>query len=76
MGSFSKMESICPPSSARGKSMPEEGLAGADLLLSGSVSYSPSSLRGITKGREGIEWLRFAFVYDVIVVEEEEDVLP
>ena len=56
--------------------MPEEGLAGADLLLSGSVSYSPSSLRGITKGREGIEWLRFAFVYDVIVVEEEEDVLP
>ena len=41
--------------------MPEEGLAGADLLLSGSVSYSPSSLLGIMY-LEGIEWLRLAFV--------------
>lgn len=46
--------------------MPEDGLAGADLLLDGSVSYSPSSSRGITY-LDGIEWLLLAFVYDVIV---------
>ena len=64
-GSFFENDSP-PPSSDSGNSIPEDGLAGADLLLSGSVSYSPSSLLGIMY-LEGIEWLRLAFVYDVIV---------